>query len=297
MLGAMMLDRSKTRRNSILLRSTALLLALMPIIYIVLSGYNRFTDKRDGVSVPVVRIEGVIGSNPESTRRTINQLAKAFAMPGNTVAIVINSPGGAPGDAERIRSAIEDLKTRKHKSVDILIDSLGASAAYMIALAGDNIYAGRYAMVGSIGVIMQTWDASELAERYGVRMHTYKSGDAKALGSPLHAPTEAERLAAGRIITTLADMFFGDVERYRGARLHADKATLTSGTVWAGAEALPMGLIDHIATPEEYFTLKGTTPSPVNVDGPFSLSSLAGMGAEWLDLRGAFQTVLLPVWR
>lgn len=296
MLSTLVEDRKSERRASIIKRVLLLFVMMLPLLYMVIVRADFQTSRREGVAVPVVRIEGVIGSDSEgmTARALIPVLERAFYGSGQRVVLLINSPGGSPGDAERIRAAIVDLKRSTNKRVDAIIDSQGASAAYMIALAADSITAGRYSMVGSIGVILETWDASELAHKNGVRTHIYKSGDAKALGGYMHAPTAAEQRAATDLIDSMAALFKADVLKYRANKLHADVNTLATGRVWAGQEALALGLIDRIATPEEFFSHEQIRPVPTG-EKPLTLRNLT---RGLLDaLKDELPTAVAPVWR
>ena len=296
MLGSLVEDRKSERRATIVKRILLLTIPLIPLIYIVSSGYDRFASKRDGLSVPVIKIDGVIGSEADggSASILIPQLERAFNGPGNRVVLLVNSPGGSPGDAERIRAAIVDLKRRTNKKVDALIDGQGASAAYMISLAADRITASRYSLVGSIGVIVETWDASELANKNGVRTHIYKSGAAKALGGTMHTPTVEEQAAANELVSTMAALFKSDVTKYRAGKLRAGIDALSDGRVWVGEQALALGLIDNVATPEEFYTSEGIKPAPTTSKG-LSLRSMM-QGAVSLLLE-AVPSAITPIWR
>lgn len=296
MLSTLVDDRKSERRAAIIKRVLFLLLLLVPLLYLTFSGFDPHTSRREGVAVPVIRIDGVIGNDSEgmSARALVPVLERAFYGPGQRVVLLINSPGGSPADAERIRAAIVDLKRSTNKRVDAIIDRQGASAAYMIALAADSITAGRYSMVGSIGVIMETWDASELANKNGLRTHIYKSGDAKALGGYMHAPTAAEQRAATELIDSLAALFKADVLKYRADKLQADVNTLATGRVWVGPEALALGLIDRIATPEEFFSHEQIRPTSTGGKAP----TLRNLTRGLLDaLKDELPTALSPMWR
>ena len=106
-----------------------------------------------GSVVGVVRIDGEIASSGlASAKRVVPLLKKAFENPSvETVVLSIDSPGGAPVEAERIYDAIEHFKAKNPKPVFAVINNLGASAAYMIALHTDKIYAGKYSLVVDYG--------------------------------------------------------------------------------------------------------------------------------------------------
>ena len=165
--------------------------AMLAIVkYIMSSGMPSF-----GEQIAVIDIKGEIGQGQiASAEKVVPVLRNAFNNENVKVVILdINSGGGSPSDAERIISEIDRLKKKNPKPIVSVIGSLGASAAYMIAVHTDKIIAGNYSLVGSIGVIMQGYDAHKLAERMDIKQHVYASGPFKDLMNPLREPTEAEK--------------------------------------------------------------------------------------------------------
>src|SRR5439155_18554799 len=136
-----------------------------------------------GSVVGVVRIDGEISAQSvASAKRVIPILEKAFANPSvKAVVLSIDSPGGAPAESERIYTAVEYLKRKHQKPVVAVINNMGASAAYMIAIHADRIYAAKYSLVGSIGAIITAWDLHRAIERVDVAQRVYASGQLKSL--------------------------------------------------------------------------------------------------------------------
>ena len=205
-----------------------------------------------GDVVGVVRIDGEISQgSPSSAARVVAALKKAFESPHvRAVVLAIDSPGGAPGEAERIYRAMESLKTEHKKPVIAVVGNVGASAAYLIALHADRIYAGRYSLVGSVGAVLAGWDLHRAAERLDVSQRLYASGPLKAMLSPFQPVTEAADAKAKALIGEIGEVFVGEVKRLRGARL-SSTADVSTGEVWLGPEAKRLGLIDEIGTLEE----------------------------------------------
>ena len=123
-----------------------------------------------GNQIAVIDINGEIGQGYiASADKVVPVLRNAFQNEDVKVVILeINSGGGSPSEAERITSEIDRLKKKHPKPIISVIGSLGASAAYMIAVHTDKVVAGKYSLVGSIGVIMQGYDAHKLADRKSV---------------------------------------------------------------------------------------------------------------------------------
>jgi len=218
-------------------------------LYLYRNGYQLPKDK----PVAVVTIAGAIGSGKGGAADfIIPSLRNAFADTRSEVVILrINSGGGLPVDAERVTTELEALR-KKHpkKKVVAVIESVGASAAYMIAVHADQIYAGRYSLVGSVGAIMQTWNFAELAKRVGVTQDSYTSGNLKEMLSPYKQPSDMQKKKVLSLASGLGDDFAKEVVRARGERLKMSKEAVATGEIWTGTQALELGLIDKIGTLE-----------------------------------------------
>ena len=205
-----------------------------------------------GSVVGVVRIDGEISSQSvASAKHVIPILEKAFANPSvKAVVLSIDSPGGAPAESERIYTAIESLKRKYQKPVVAVINNMGASAAYMIAIHADKIYAGKYSLVGSIGAIITAWDLHKAIERVDVAQHVYASGQLKALLNPFAPVSQEADAKAKLLVAQVGAAFLDEVRRARSATL---KATVDygSGEIWGGQEAKDIGLVDGISTLDE----------------------------------------------
>lgn len=202
--------------------------------------------------VGVVRIDGEITrGSPASAERVVPALRKAFESARvKAVLLAIDSPGGSPGEAERIYRAVESLRSEHGKPVIAVISNVGTSAAYLIALHADKIYAGQYSLVGSIGAVLASWDLHRAAERFEVSQRLYASGPLKAMLSPFHPTTPESDAKARLLIRGLGEAFVAEVRRLRGTRL-SDAADIATGEVWLGSDARALGLVDGIGTLEE----------------------------------------------
>ena len=178
--------------------------------------YISFEAKTGGVKfipsdpvVGVVRVEGSIMSTTlASADKIVPALRQAFERDNvKAVLLAIDSPGGSPVEAERIGYVLDELKKKYHKPVYAVVQNVGASAAYMIALHADKIYAGRYSMVGSIGAVMSAWDVHKALERYDVYQKVYASGELKSMLNPFTATTPAAEEKAQSIVNLMGERF------------------------------------------------------------------------------------------
>jgi signal peptide peptidase SppA len=174
-------------------------------------------------------------------------LEKAFELPDlKAVAVVVNSPGGSPVQSHLIFKRIRALADEKKAPVLAFVEDAGASGGYMLACAGDEIFADPSSVVGSIGVVSAGFGLDRLIERFGIERRLHTAGSQKAMLDPFRPerPEDVHRLK--EIQARIHAMFAGLVETRRGDRLKGSREELFSGAVWSGAEALELGLVDGL---------------------------------------------------
>jgi signal peptide peptidase SppA len=202
--------------------------------------------------VPVVRLSGVIGAafplrSGLSLSSCAGSLERAFGMKGiKAVAIAVNSPGGSAVQSHLIFRRIRSLADEKKVPVFMFAEDAAASGGYMIACAGDEIFADPSSLVGSIGVVSAGFGFERLIERLGVERRVHTAGRNKAMLDPFRPedPEDVERLK--EIQARVHEVFAGLVRARRGTRLRGEAEQLFSGAVWAATDALALGLIDGI---------------------------------------------------
>ena len=199
--------------------------------------------------IMVVNIIGEIGRGEQAKSETVvPALRRAFESNTPVVVLTIDSPGGSPGDAERIADEIEILKKKHNKKLISVIGNMGASAAYLIAIHSDRIIAGNYSMVGSIGAIMTTWNVGKWPDKLTVSQEVFKSGPFKDMLNPFRQLEPVEKERAQGLVDAIAANFYEDVKKHRGTRLKAGSDKLFTGDIWTGPQAYKLGLIDEIGT-------------------------------------------------
>ena len=205
-----------------------------------------------GTVVGVVRIDGPITpTGAASAKRIVPAIEKAFTYPNvKAVVLSIDSPGGAAVEAERIYRAIESLKKKHDKPVIAIINNVGASAAYMIAMHTDKVYAAKYSLVGSIGTMIDGWDIHKAMQRLDVAQRVYASGHLKTMLSPFLPMSKEAEVKAKELVNQGGAIFVADLKATRGTLLNPG-IDYGSGEIWAGDEAKAIGLVDEIATLDE----------------------------------------------
>jgi protease-4 len=205
----------------------------------------------NGSVVAVIPVVGAIGEKATADQ-IVPQIQDACASPEvGAVVLHIRSEGGSPSQAHRIARAVERCRTGMRKPVTAVIQGMGASGAYLIAVSADRVVADDYAFVGSIGAYLATMDVSEAAERAGVKQRLFASGEHKGMLSPWRSLGESQEAVAQALANDVAAVFRAYVEQRRGEKLAGQGTDLFSGRVWVGAEAKRLGLIDDVGVLED----------------------------------------------
>ncbi len=175
---------------------------------------------------------------------------REIAKNDNAVAVIvhINSPGGSIVGGETLYYAMQSLA--KEKPVVVVMGGLAASGGYMAALPAHHILAHEGTLTGSIGVILQTAEFTELADKLGVKLLTFKSGDLKATPSPFEKVSPAARSAIESSIQSGFDMFVRMVAESREMNENQVRK-IADGRVYTGAQALENGLVDAIGSEQD----------------------------------------------
>ena len=179
-----------------------------------------------------------------------DKILQSIEKDDNATAMVVyvNSPGGTVVGAERTYNLLRNIAAKK--PLVAVMGSMATSGGYMVSLAADHIVAHNGTITGSIGVILQTAEFTELAQKAGINFHNFKSSILKAAPNPTEKVTPEVEIA---IMDTVKDIhsFFVDmvVERRKLGKEYVK--TLADGRVYTGRQALDKRLIDSIGTTED----------------------------------------------
>ena len=204
-----------------------------------------------------IKLNGVIG-NAGKFKQGIDFagheeiIEKAFSLKkAKAVAITINSPGGSPVQSHLIYKFIRAQAKKNKKKVMIFAEDVAASGGYLIACAGDEIYANSSSIIGSIGVIYSSFGFTELIKKIGVERRVHTAGKNKSTLDPFldEKNEDIERLK--NIQLDLHKDFIKVVEDSRGDKLNKSEIELFSGEFWSGRKAKDLGLIDGIGNASE----------------------------------------------
>jgi protease-4 len=232
-------DRRRLRRKLTFWRVLAVIavVASLGTLAAIYSG-KTFTSTASA-HVARVNIGGLI-RNDRDRLKMFDEISKSGAK---AVILSIDSPGGTVAGAEALYHAIRRLAEKK--PVVAVVDGIGASGAYIVALASDRIFAPRNALIGSVGVIFQYPNFGEALKHLGISVEEIKSSPLKAAPNG-YTPTSPEARAA--IMSLVEDSYgwFKGLVRERRSLDDAQLKTAADGRVFTAHQALPMHLIDQI---------------------------------------------------
>ena len=233
-------DRRRIRRKLTFWRVAAALIAIAAILTIGLLATpgGRGTLTTAG-SIARINIEGLIRSDQnrvEALERLENSRAAA-------VVVHINSPGGTTAGSEQLYDALLRLKAKK--PLVVVVEGLAASGGYITAIAADHIVAQQSSLVGSIGVLFQIPNFTELMKTVGVKVEEVKSSPLKAAPKGYEPTSPEARAALESLVKDSYAWFRGLVKERRGM----DDALLekvADGRVFTGRQAVELKLIDQL---------------------------------------------------
>ncbi len=224
----------------------------------------------------VVELQGTISNGDAANAYDINKaLTRAFENNNSkAVALDINSPGGSPVQSDEIWQTMMDLrKAYPDKKLYAVIGDIGASGAYYIASAADEIYVNPSSLVGSIGVIMPSYNIEGLMDKVGVKDRTITAGQYKDILSLSRPLTNYEEKHVEKVLANTHKHFIDAVKEGRGDRLkNPEDNELFSGLFWTGEQSIELGLADKtgsIASLEKQLKLENVVNyTPID---PFQL--------------------------
>ena len=229
---------AKLRRSRRLWRVLFFVAAIVAVMALV----ARFALPENGPGERIARITigGVIATDP-GRLKILQDLAKDDAV--KAVIVAINSPGGTTAGGEELYEALSALRAKK--PVVAVISELGASAAYMTAIATDRIFARRLSIVGSIGVLFQHVDAGKLLNTIGIDFDKVATGPLKA-EPDLDEPMVGEVRASLQGLVDDSFQWFVDIVAERRGIPRPQTLALSDGRILTGRQALNDKLIDAI---------------------------------------------------
>lgn len=245
----------------------------------------------------VINLTGMIAEDQNANAESIIDSLREAAKDKNTKGIILhaNSPGGSPVQSAYVYDEIKKIK-KEHPEIPIhsVISDICASGCYYIVSATDKIFASSASLIGSIGVIMDSFGFVETMQKLGVERRLLTAGSHKALLDPFSPAKPEENQYMQGLINQVHQQFIDAVKNGRGKRLK-ETPDMFSGLVWTGEESVKLGVIDGLGS-QDYVakevigaeTLVDFTQQERLVDriaGKLGASfglSLKNLGSNWL---------------
>ncbi len=212
----------------------------LTILYFILSNSDTATLEKTNLQIielngPIMIIDALLAEI---------EIAK-YDSKIRGVLLKVNSPGGAVAPSVEIAYAIKELQ--KIKPVVAYASGVMASGSYYASIWSDKIIANPGSMIGSIGVIMQSVDASELMSKIGITTQTVKMGKFKEAGTPTREWSKDERAELEKVTEDTYEMFITDVSKARNLKKENHKE-YADAHIFTASQAKKVGLIDEVAT-------------------------------------------------
>ncbi|WP_430462481.1 S49 family peptidase [Thalassolituus sp. LLYu03] len=244
-------EQKRSRRWGIFFKSLTFIYLFSLLWLIRMPGEHAAEMLPEENYAAVIEINGVIAADQDANADSIiGSLRDAFEDDKALGVILrINSPGGSPVQSGYVYDEIKRLKeTRPDFPVYAVIMDLGASGAYYIAAAADEIYADKASLVGSIGVVGSGFGFTGIMEKLGIERRQYTAGKHKGFLDPFQPENAEEKAFWQGVLQVTHNQFIEQVKNGRGDRLKLDTPDLFSGLVWSGEQAVEIGLIDGLSS-------------------------------------------------
>ena len=232
-------DRRRIRRKLTFWRVSALAIALLAIagaVWLFTPG-NRFSTP--GAYIARIKVQGLIRGNQDRVE-ALGRLGRSAAR---AVIVHIDSPGGTTAGSEQLYDALRDLQNKK--PMVVVVDGLAASGAYIAALSSEHIVAQETSLVGSIGVLFQYPNFTDVLKSIGIKVEEVKSSPLKAAPNGFEPTSPEARAAIEAIVLDSYSWFKGLVKDRR----KMDDPLLTQvadGRVFTGRQAINLKLVDDL---------------------------------------------------
>jgi protease IV len=249
----LLLENLKESRKARRWKTVLRVLSLILIVGFILQAFD-LRPFGDGFGTErhtaMVSIEGEISSNAIANALDVGSALQAAFENDNSVGVIlrINSPGGSPVQSGIINDEIRRLRALyPNKPLHVVVEDICASGGYYIAVAGDQILVDKASIVGSIGVVMDSFGFTGLMDKLGISRRMITAGSNKGMLDPFSKEDPKQVEMVQTMLNEIHQQFITVVKAGRGDRLK-ETPDLFTGRVWNGEQAVKMGLADGFGT-------------------------------------------------
>ena len=226
------------------------LIYLFVVLFLGMGWLKKAGEKSSGKHTAMVELRGVIASQSQASADNVTAGLQAAFKDSNTQGVVlrINSPGGSPVQAGYINDEIKRLRgLYPNIPLYAVVEDICASGGYYVAAAADKIYVDKASIVGSIGVVMDSFGFTGTMEKLGVERRAITAGENKKFLDPFSPVNPAHKAFAEKMLSEIHEQFIAVVREGRGKRLK-ETPELFSGLVWVGPKSIELGLADALGS-------------------------------------------------
>lgn len=196
----------------------------------------------------VVNFRGDIRASAVAALREEVTALLTVARPEDEVLVRLENAGGLVHDHGLAASQLARVRKRGIP-LTVAVDKIAASGGYMMACVANRIIAAPFAVLGSIGVLMQLPNFHRLLDAHGVDFELLKGGDYKRKLTLFGENSDADRARMQQEIDDTHDLFKQFVREHRP---QLDIETVATGEHWYGRRALELALCDELRTSDDY---------------------------------------------
>ena len=232
-------DRRRMRRKLTFWRVSAVVIALLAIIgtaFVLVPGSRLMPQ---GAYIARIQVQGLIRGNQDR----VEALARLGKSRARAVIVHIDSPGGTTAGSEQLYNALRELQSKK--PMVVVVDGLAASGAYIAALSAEHILAQETSLVGSIGVLFQYPNFTDILKTIGIKVEEVKSSPLKAAPNGFE-PTSPEARAAIEAVVLDSYAWFKGLVKDRRKMDDPLLAQVSDGRVFTGRQAVGLKLVDGL---------------------------------------------------
>ena len=237
------IDRFRLKNSANRWRFFAILL-LIAFVFLFVCRSNDIKEMGQDY-IASVNVAGILMQNQE-VLESLNKIGKKDNI--KAVVVNINSPGGTAVGGESLYRAFREIA--KKKPIVASIGELGTSAAYMAALGTDRIFAYESSLTGSIGVMLQNIEVSDLAKKYGINLELFKSSPLKNIPNHFEKLDNTQKKYVQSLIND-SHQFFVQKVKQRKNFSDEELETIADGRVFIGIRAHKLRLVDQLGGKEE----------------------------------------------
>lgn len=232
-------DRRRLRRKLTFWRVSAILIVLLAVVGAAIALVPGSRLLPAGAYIARIKVQGLIRNNQDRVE-ALDRLGRSRAR---AVIVHLDSPGGTTAGSEQLYDSLRELQAKK--PMVVVVDGLAASGAYIAALSSEHIIAQDTSLVGSIGVLFQYPNFTDVLKTIGIKVEEIKSSPLKAAPNGFE-PTSPEARAAIEAIVLDSYAWFKGLVKERRQLDDAQLARVADGRVFTGRQAVGLKLVDSL---------------------------------------------------